>query len=653
MWVEPVIDLPAQVADCRARGDSAALLACLDTADSASVRRLAVEALAAVADAAAFEALGARMARPPAEVGDLVLDVLHRTPGSNSARLLARGLGADDPLWRNQVLEILADRPEPEVLSLLLPALRDRSGAIRQSALRHARRIVREHPERAAALSPEKLGPVLESLDFAATVEWFRSSHPTLRCAAASRLGAIGGEVAFSLLAGAAAVEGDAGEAAFAALESAQDAPAAVFRTLAAHPGPVVRRRAVVAAAARTGPDAAALVAAALEDPEPAVREAALRGVQAHLGPESLPRVAPLVGDAAPGVRATAVDVVARWPGEVTDALLGRAAGDGEPTVRRRALLHLARRGGLDPVHVPALAGRLREIAAQGRSTPPELDDASVIASCFGKHPDRCSAEAIDALVAGGDSSSLRLRRVSVEALQALPPASAIPAFARLADTRDKSVLKIVGLALGAAGAPEGLVPLIRVIDECGGRPADQAKAHLARYAQVGDLDCMIGLLENRWVSARRYSAERLREAGDERAVPPLLEALADEDVEVQLAAVSALGRFASRSDVADRLVAAVEYGDLAVRQSAIEALGEAHIPAAVPILIRALGNAFLRTRAETALKRIGDRKGFLAVRRRKLRDKYFKKKKATPAERARAAAERKKPSQARPRRGD
>jgi HEAT repeat protein len=81
----------------------------------------------------------------------------------------------------------------------------------------------------------------------------------------------------------------------------------------------------------------------------------------------------------------------------------------------------------------------------------------------------------------------------------------------------------------------------------------------------------------------------------------------------------------------------AVTYGDLSLRLTVIEAIGEAclagtRVPSAVDPLIRALGNRFLRKKAEVALRRMGDRRGLLAVKRRKIRDLIIPKP-ARPAE--------------------
>ena len=104
-------------------------------------------------------------------------------------------------------------------------------------------------------------------------------------------------------------------------------------------------------------------------------------------------------------------------------------------------------------------------------------------------------------------------------------------------------------------------------------------------------------------------------------------------DLAFQLAVFEAMGPFASENeDVTNRMLEAIGYGDISIRQAACEALGEARCKAAVPDLIKALHNFFLRPRASDALKRIGDRKGFLAIKRLQIREKLFKKPKGRAA---------------------
>jgi HEAT repeat protein len=137
----------------------------------------------------------------------------------------------------------------------------------------------------------------------------------------------------------------------------------------------------------------------------------------------------------------------------------------------------------------------------------------------------------------------------------------------------------------------------------------------------------------------RLWAAERLEGHDDPRAVDLLLGLLDDPSAEIQYASLRALAKFASEPRVSDRLVACLGGGDLSVRQAAIEVLGEARAASAVPALIRALSNTFLKAKAQAALKAIGDRRGFLAVLRRKRRDEHVARERA----RIRAMNERRK----------
>ncbi len=653
MGTESADDTAIRVAGLRAQKDVAALRAMLAPGPALSQRRMAADALLALGDEAALDAIGTLMARPEADLSDHVLQRLGEMPGGNAVRLISRGLGAQDPFWRNRALEALLHRSEPEALGLMIPATRDRSGAIRQLAVRHIRRIVADSPDRAAGLPPARLDQIIGLLEREEVFDRFRSGPSELRCAAARRLGALGGPQAYEALADAAATAtGELGDGALTALEGAREAPADWFRPLIGHASPSVRRRALLACVVRDPAGARALLPSSIEDPAAEVREAALRSAAGRLGPEALPVAAPRIQDPSAPVRVAAVDLLAQWAVDEATDLLRRASVDREDRVRWRALLALARRGFVDPAQAITYAELLTGIAAREKLSADEIDGLCAIAGCLGRLGGADAERAADSLVTAAGSSALRLRRAAVEAIQRMPVEPRLRAFAGLADTHDRSILKVIGLGLGEARAPAGLVPLLRILDECGGKPADQARGHLDHYAEARQLDSLVGLLKNRWVSVRRFAAEGLRDLNDERSVPPLMEALGDEDVEVQLAAVLALSRFASRSEVAERLIAAVEYGDLTVRQTAVEALGEAKVSAAVPMLIRALGNPFLRTRAEHAIRAIGDRKGWLAVRRRRLREKLFKKKKPTPAERLRAEQTgRPKPGSPKPRR--
>jgi HEAT repeat protein len=112
------------------------------------------------------------------------------------------------------------------------------------------------------------------------------------------------------------------------------------------------------------------------------------------------------------------------------------------------------------------------------------------------------------------------------------------------------------------------------------------------------------------------------------KLIPQLIEATRESDAEVQFAAVQALGKFAARPEVKQRLIELLDFGDIAVREKAMQVLGEQKVKEAVDPLIRFLGNPFLGFRAREALFQIGERKGVLAVKRQALRSRLYGKKK-------------------------
>ena len=64
--------------------------------------------------------------------------------------------------------------------------------------------------------------------------------------------------------------------------------------------------------------------------------------------------------------------------------------------------------------------------------------------------------------------------------------------------------------------------------------------------------------------------------------------------------------------------------GVISLRQRAVEILGDARVEEAIEPLIRVLGNKFLSKKAEKALLRIGNRKGILEIKRRRLKKEYI-----------------------------
>lgn len=180
----------------------------------------------------------------------------------------------------------------------------------------------------------------------------------------------------------------------------------------------------------------------------------------------------------------------------------------------------------------------------------------------------------------------------------------AVDALESLSGTDDPGVLREVGLGLAESGDLRAIVPLIRTVMETGGGAAKRrALRWLRSFPVTSTLDFALAALRHPRESVRRWAAGELRGVEDPRAIEPLLRFLEDSSEPGQIAAIAALARFAGDPRVMERLIGRLGFGDLSVRQAAIEALGEAKAVAAVPALLRALENGFLRPKARAALQ--------------------------------------------------
>jgi HEAT repeat protein len=300
--------------------------------------------------------------------------------------------------------------------------------------------------------------------------------------------------------------------------------------------------------------------------------------------------------------------------------------GQHDGAIRRTALTTLANRG----VAADALIPHYVEFLSEGAqctdlSQRRYLDSLARVAAALGKAGD---TNALAALAELARSVIRRIRRAAVEGLMAFPAAMRADTLFDLTDTHDPDVLKNVAFGLSECNDPRATVPLIRAFMECRGRVRKRANDLLAHQPNLEDVDFLIRCLKEPFASVRQWGANRLQDIHSKRSIDPLMEASHDDDVEVQLAVFEALGPFGSDHEhVRERLLEAIGYGDVSVRQAACEALGNARCVEAVPDLIRALHNFFLRPRATDALRRIGARKGYLAIRRLERREKLFSKK--------------------------
>lgn len=207
------------------------------------------------------------------------------------------------------------------------------------------------------------------------------------------------------------------------------------------------------------------------------------------------------------------------------------------------------------------------------------------------------------------------------EAAGALYKRGDVEALAGLSESDDSWVVREAAMALGERSDPRAVFPLVRTTREARGAAARKAAELLKKYPRTETFEFTLEALRHKRGSVRFWGAEKLEGVSDPRAIEPLLALLDEESSDTQFAAIRALAKFAADPRVTGRLVKCLEYGDISVRQAAIEILGEAKAVAAVPAIIRTLGNGFLKVKAMAALKSIGDRQGFLAIMRRKRRD--------------------------------
>lgn len=464
--------------------------------------------------------------------------------------------------------------------------------------------------------------------------------------------------------------------------------PGRVLAPLLQHKRPDVRQRAMVLLeerASRVLPK----IRAALGDSDAGVRRAAYETLARVLVDDALDVWLRALRDDDATLRETAFEHILEmpWKPRLREALVD-AAKSRDEKIQLRAAEALASRRIFEPrlarSYAKALEHALKELASGG-GRPTETIALVKAVSETG------AAGSLDLLLQAARSRSAPLRRAAVDTLLGRPRRTSLMAAASLTDTDDPDILRRIADHLAVAADPRGLLPLLRAIDECPG-VGDKMRKHLVAYPQVRQLRQLLKLLKERWPSVKRFALKalidlespemiepllaatkdsdievqraavqalakfakrpevekrliELRDACDDETtrqhaiamllgmdpasvIEPLLQASRDEDVEVQFAAVQALGKYANRPDVAKRLIELLDYGDISVREKAMETLGEYQVKEAVEPLIRYLANPFLKFRAQEALMRIGDRKGILAIKRFKIREKLFGKKK-------------------------
>lgn len=588
--------------------------------------RVAVEGLIRFDEPEAWDALGHVLTQADTAVVELAIEELTANGNSGAIRALGECLSNRNPFFRSSAVRGLSAHESAATMPHLLRATRDPEASLGRMASRIILRRVERSPNVLANLPDVTVEGILDLMDDRWAMELLSPSYPdNIRNTAALRLGDLGGDEACQTLASIAQNDpGELGQVCWQALERCHVVSDFVLLPLLVDPRPEIKSRAVALYSQHSDQTALDLISGLAADADPRVRLEALRGMARVAPVAAIPRLEAALDDLEEDVRQCAIDLLCSIEDSTPELVGVVKTQDGE--VRRRALVCLANRGVMtQDLYQAYIEFLYKGSACTDLSQRAYLDSLAAVAKTLGQSQ---NLEVMLALTALARSVIRRLRRAAIEGLMKFPPEDRSDALFSLIDAHDNDIIKNVAFGLHEAEDERAALPMIRAAMECRGKPMVRAKEALVAYPQVTDVEFLIKALSERWASVRRYGAEQLKILKDPTAIPALLEASNDDDVEVQLAVFEAMGPFASENmDVQKRLLEGIGYGDISVRQAACEALGEARCKEAVPDLIKALHNFFLRPRASEALRRIGDRKGFLAMKRLEIREALFKKK--------------------------
>jgi HEAT repeat protein len=557
--------------------------------------------------------------------------------GREAPELLLRALADDD--WRvrkeGTLVAPLLERRE-EVVAALVAAMEDAVNIGLRNAAVEA--LVAIGPDAVGAtvesfgrldadarkLAVEVLGGVPDARGTAALVRLLSDDDPNVRVTAAEAMGnaALAGEearmLAIAALLAEVAATGDPffKIALFDSLGRLEARlPWALFEAYVHDP---ILRRYAIAAAARSR-DAAALraLARATGDPSPTIaREATIAlgelVAEGTVEPPLLECARAELASCALGQASArraareAEDSRARGGALLVLGLLGAAEdvpvlveGLGDDEVAERADIALRRFG-------PAAAGPL--LAAAQRARPHVRVAALALASSLEGAP---VADVRAALRSALDDPSLDVVACAIEALGPLGEASDLAAVAgwvwhgdaRIAAAATNSVSELAARHVGAARAllreaPPGQDPLVLACILLGAIAS-------TRSLQAEDIQILERALAHDQPQVRRAAVDALAQGGGEAAADAVVFALADEDHDVRIAAVRALGRLGR----ADPLVGVVSTTrDPVLTATALRALGEADpdraLAAARPLVTH--GDAAIACAAVEAIGQLG-----------------------------------------------
>ncbi len=574
----------------------------------------------------AWESIEEMLARDSGFAIDELIATLKAMGSPTAINALGRALGNPNIFVRGASIRALTQLADPRVLAHLLRASRDPERSLARLSGRTLLRRVTHNPALLAELRGVTSDGILDLMDEKSVAPLMSSVYPDdLRALSARRLGEFESDESAQTLARLVTSKSSAiSDACWKALENRVGIPREILQPLIQHCNPSVAARAVPLFVRHVGTDGANSLRLMVNSEHAELRQAALAGLPQTLGTAAIPILVESLND--PSNRCVEAALSALCSESESTFELTQVVEKHDGVIRRTALTTLANRGVATDSLIPHYIEFLSEGAqCTDLSQRHYLDSLARVAAALGKAGDQ---EALVALADLSRSVIRRIRRAAVEGLMAFPAVARADTLFNLTDTHDPDVLKNVAFGLTECHDTRSTVPLIRTFMECRGRVRKRAGDLLQKHPNLTNVDFLIRCLKEPFASVRQWGANQLQDIHDDRSIDPLLDASHDDDVEVQLAVFEALGPFGAEHDrVRERLLQAIGYGDISVRQAACEALGNARCQEAVPDLIRALHNFFLRPRATDALRRIGARKGYLAIRRLERREKLFSKK--------------------------
>lgn len=590
---------------------------------SLDMKRAGLRSLATLGTPEALELLGEIVESGQPPIADEGLSLLADISGEKAVHAMGAGLLSPDPFWRTWVLYALGKRKESEALIWILKSTTDENPRMRQMAVGILNRAAKKNREQLVSLKDHTIGRIFRVLDKNIVLRFIARDCPTpLRLGVIRWLGEEGGDNAATILVSVCSGEDEIfRKTAISSLERLGHFVPEIALPLLENTDPEIRSRGLMIFGRLAERKGTIRIEALLKDSEAKVRLAAVKCLCEVAGQDAIGPISQLLGDPDPQVRLKAVESLAGFESEKVVEFLIQAALDSDEKISRHAILALAARG----IFTPELEKLYIHVMEKGIMKPElsmeEVDAFCEIVDILGTS---YSKERLRVLILSANSSGRRLRRRAITAIDAYPYHQRLNAMRQLADTDDLTVLQSVALGLGEARDPKGVIPLIRATMECPREVSRNAREFLERLADVKKLPFLIKHLQSRWPSVKKFAAGQIVGMDSPELIDPLLETINDRNMDVQLVVIEAMEKFTYDKQVVNCLLKFIGKGDIALRQLAVEILGNARVKDATEPLMRVLGNKFLHKKAEKALLRIGERKGILAIKRHKIKEEFI-----------------------------